>query len=154
MIPNWKENQHTINVDPSKIIIKHPYTLFVSREHGYRSIEGIYTMTLSNTTKIVKNIKCIEFRDFFNADLVNATFCLFITMFSRKILVFRRRILSSVDDPSWFSFFSQFSFYSYYIHLRNGVHWWYIFRDFRNGRYIFEIVVIFRWIYFMLVQFC
>lgn len=73
----------------------------------------MYIMTLSNTTKIVKNIKCIEFRDFFNADLVNATFCLFITMFSRKILVFRRRILSSVDDPSWFSFFSQFSFYSY-----------------------------------------
>lgn len=35
----------------------------------------------------------------------------------------------------------------------NGVHWWYIFRDFRNGRYIFEIVI-FRWIYFMLVQFC
>lgn len=154
MIPNWKENQHTINVDPSKVIIKHPYILFVSREHGYRSIEGMYTMTLSNTTKIVENIKCIEFRDFFNADLVNATFCLFITMFSRTFLVFRRRILSSVDDPSWFSFFSQFSFYSYYIHLRNGVHWWYIFRDFRNGRYIFEIVVIFRWIYFMLVQFC
>lgn len=117
MIQNWKENQHTINVDPSKVIIKHSYILFVSREHGYRSIEGIYTMTLSNTTKIVENFKCIEFRDFFYADLVNATFCLFITMFSRKILVFRRRILPSVDDPSWFSFFSQFSFYSYYIHL-------------------------------------
>lgn len=34
MIQNWKENQHTINVDPSKVIIKHSYILFVSREHG------------------------------------------------------------------------------------------------------------------------
>lgn len=34
MTQNWKQNQHTINVDSSRVIVKHPYLLCVSYLYG------------------------------------------------------------------------------------------------------------------------